>query len=485
VDSQESGPARKVGTGEIDGIPAFWVEADGPCYAGLIFRVGQADETVPTRGLTHLVEHLAMHALGEPQYQCNAAVGLTTTDFYARGSSEEMAQFLEGVCGSLSDLRMDRIRPEARVLRTEAAKRNPGVHARMSWLRFGHTGQGLSWLPEFYFRNPRPGPVGEWASERFTRGNCAVWYVGRLPAQLRLPLPEGPRHPYGPVVRITDLPLPAAIRGDDEGVAISLESARTSASTASLRVAMNRVRSEARMEHGLIYGGDWDREPLSTDRAHNTVWFSCMKEHAAELQDRLIATLDDLAANGPTEEEIEEDGTAMARQAEDPDSRPQDASAAARYAVSGSPAVSMADLIEEHSRLTPAACAASMTEMLETAILAVPPVARRPGGYNEYPISAPVVEGRSFGRANSKKDDGDRLIIGPDGVSRVGKNGAASTVRWDSCVAFILEGEGEWVLLDAEGFAVRVESDDFDDIDVIRDLIDRALPIPIRIGTQS
>jgi hypothetical protein len=483
VGFQESGPARVV-SGEIGGLPAYWIEADGPCYAGLTFRVGQADETVPTRGLTHLVEHLAMHSVGDPPYQCNASVGLTTTDFYARGSSQEMAQFLEAVCRGLSDLPLGRTRLEARVLRTEAAGGSSGIDARMAWLRFGNTGQGLSWLPEFYFRNPRPEPVRDWTAERFTRDNCALWFVGRLPSEMRLNLPSGRRFPFPTTTRIRDLQLPAAIRGDGEAVTISLESPRTSAATAALRIAMARIRADARMERGLIYRGDWNREPLSTERALDTLWVTCMKEHAAEVLDRLMAVLEDIAARGPTDLELEEDLTATVRDIEDPDSRPQEVSGWARYAVTGFPILSSAEILEEQRRLTASDCAQTLGDAFATAILAIPPVARKPQGFSDYPISADIIEGRTFSLSNVKQDKGNRLIIGPEGISLVGAKGA-STVRWQACVAFILEGEGEWSLLDANGFAITIRPDEFDDIEDIRHMIDDALPIPIRIGTQS
>ena len=44
---------------EVDGIPCLWADLPGELGATLIFRVGMADESLVTRGITHLVEHLA------------------------------------------------------------------------------------------------------------------------------------------------------------------------------------------------------------------------------------------------------------------------------------------------------------------------------------------------------------------------------------------------------------------------------------------
>ena len=44
----------------VDGVPTFYVDVDGPFVATLAFRVGRADERLPSAGVTHLLEHLAM-----------------------------------------------------------------------------------------------------------------------------------------------------------------------------------------------------------------------------------------------------------------------------------------------------------------------------------------------------------------------------------------------------------------------------------------
>ena len=60
----------KVTRTEIDGVPTFWASGgntDGYRVA-LLFRVGQSDETLARSGITHLVEHLALHRVGQPEH---------------------------------------------------------------------------------------------------------------------------------------------------------------------------------------------------------------------------------------------------------------------------------------------------------------------------------------------------------------------------------------------------------------------------------
>lgn len=43
--------------GTVDGVPVLWSgEGRGRFSVGLVFRVGRADETLATSGLTHLLE---------------------------------------------------------------------------------------------------------------------------------------------------------------------------------------------------------------------------------------------------------------------------------------------------------------------------------------------------------------------------------------------------------------------------------------------
>ncbi len=58
---------------EVCGIRTLIAPADGPLTAGLVFRVGCADEPLSRRGLTHLVEHLALHRQGLIEHDANAA----------------------------------------------------------------------------------------------------------------------------------------------------------------------------------------------------------------------------------------------------------------------------------------------------------------------------------------------------------------------------------------------------------------------------
>ena len=95
----------------VDGLSTYWVEGGGPFRAVLVFRVGQADETLPTRGICHLVEHLAI----EPQprlYPHNGWCSIDATGFWAEGDRD-----CQGLRRPVGELRVPRRQERAGLAR--------------------------------------------------------------------------------------------------------------------------------------------------------------------------------------------------------------------------------------------------------------------------------------------------------------------------------------------------------------------------------
>lgn len=154
-------------TFEVDGVPAVAAKRSGPLTAGLVFRVGRADETLATAGITHLVEHLALHRFGVGEHHFNGATGADHTYFEMAGSEAEVVAFLAGVCASLGDLPMERLETEKSVLRTEEARRGGG--GLLSRHRYGAQGYGLTDYLELGVPRLGPAEVAHWARTWFTR----------------------------------------------------------------------------------------------------------------------------------------------------------------------------------------------------------------------------------------------------------------------------------------------------------------------------
>ena len=144
----------------VDGVPVFWTESGDEMLAGLVFRVGRADESLARGGITHLVEHLALYPLGvDGGKHYNGQVDAVTTTFVRRGRPEEIAEFFRAVCVNLRDLPTERLEREKQVLRTEAGGRRPGMTGPLFIERYGADTYGLPSYRE-YGINARAGAGG-------------------------------------------------------------------------------------------------------------------------------------------------------------------------------------------------------------------------------------------------------------------------------------------------------------------------------------
>src|ERR1700722_18143449 len=111
--------------GTIDGVAVLRsTGVAGRHAAALVFRVGQFDEALPSRGITHLVEHLTFGGHHEARYQFNASVdGWYTRYIVESQDPADIAAYLRAVCEGLACDHGEILDRERRILRTEAASR--------------------------------------------------------------------------------------------------------------------------------------------------------------------------------------------------------------------------------------------------------------------------------------------------------------------------------------------------------------------------
>ena len=178
----------------VDGVPTFWVDEGGPFMASLMFRVGVADEILATRGITHLVEHLALSQMRDVAHQFNGSVGLDITSFWATGATEDVCEFLPRLGAALATLPLERLDLEAGVLIAEQTGRAGSSLEYLLERRFGPHGPGVAAHPEYGLLRLTGAAVQQWAHDRFTADNAVLVLNGRPPESLRLGLPRGPRH---------------------------------------------------------------------------------------------------------------------------------------------------------------------------------------------------------------------------------------------------------------------------------------------------
>lgn len=169
----------------VDGVEVHHLDAEGPLTADLLFRVGAADETVSTLGLSHLLEHLALDGVEGLEPDVDGESAMTYTVLRVRGTPERVADRLERICarlsalaaGGVSDAELAHAR---RVLEAEGGgPMADGPHAAEHLHhRLGAAGFGLGVVPARFLARITPAEVADWAGTRFTAGNAMLVLSG-------------------------------------------------------------------------------------------------------------------------------------------------------------------------------------------------------------------------------------------------------------------------------------------------------------------
>ncbi|WP_329220239.1 insulinase family protein [Streptomyces sp. NBC_01485] len=422
--------------------------------AGLFFRVGHADETLATAGLTHLVEHLALHRLGLSDLHYNGATANAYTLFHVHGSEEEVVTYLNSVCAGLRDLPMERLETEKEILRTEAAGRGGGPQQRMPLWRYGAQGYGLSSYNELGTWSLTPDQVRHWAQTRFTRDNAVLWITSdHVPEGLDLTLPAGTRFP-APAATSALPTTPAYISGDDGHVVLTSVLRRSTAASVFADVLGKALFQDLRQEGGYSYSAEADYAPRDADFATLTAYADSLPQKQDAVVGGFVDTLARLRAGRIEQSELDSARTKLLKIYDTPD---LGAATLPSYALS---------LLLGHRILTPEQHKAELNavtlddlrevarEAWDGALLQVPGRGVDWAGLTLAPqCSTASVTGT---RHQSLEDEQVTLVIGAEGVSLLTPRGPI-TVRYDACAAMTTRPDGARSLTGHDGFSVTVE----------------------------
>ena len=431
------------------------MDAPGPFVAGLLFRVGAVDEQLYTRGITHLVEHLALPAWAPKLgLSWNGWVGLVSTGFWASGEAAEVGAFIEEVSRRLHDLPLERLETERGILRAEEASGSRNASGVVAGLRFGAVGIGLlDWL-ELGLRRVEAEEVRSWASERFTRGNAALWLNGPPPPELRLHLPEGPRR-EPPRYAEPEEQLPAYSRWGRGGVTVSLWGERSYALGLAWTSAERRALARLRYERGLIYGLSAANHWPNKHDANIVFVAECTDENVDAVREGLLQVLIEIARDGPTEDERAE----WLREFEAAASDPNDALGMAYWQAENvlmDDESELAQTLADMRATSAAAAAAALRKALERAILLIPEegAEQPPPPFRLFePAPATVhVDGRKFApRSLRQRLAGVHALLGEKGLAWVVPDGATLAIEFADAVGLMTWKDGSFQLVDPNG----------------------------------
>lgn len=398
--------------------------------ATLTFGVGARDETFRTIGVTHLVEHLAMSALPRVHYDVNASVDMTVTEFTVCARPEQVVEFLERVCRSLSRLPIEHIAKEAGVLTAEGGNYTHPTVGGLLHERFGTSGPGLAvYVGPGYDRLTAEHVLAH-AGRYFVAGNAVLQLTGPLPPGLSLPLPAGPLAVHERRVS-RQRPGPTWTGALVPGVGASLLGRREAAWSAAMGVLADRLEQTARHERGLSYEVSGDMLPLGGDDVVLAVTLDAREGQEAAVARLLWQELRRLADEGPTEAELVHHVEGARELHTDPRYIEADLARAAEALLLGLSFQAR----EQRLALRAGVGTADVRERLTAGRVFKPPL---------------------LARVFTRHARGLRLILMPDGVALREPDGDVHIVRWPDVVAVERDGT-ELTVFGAGGCQVTVD----------------------------
>ena len=445
-------------TGVIDGVRVFWAPTPGAdVSASLQFRVGMADETLPTHGISHLIEHLALFPLRSTSTQYNGMTGQITTEFVAAGSPDEVGAHLTSVANSLAALPFDRVDLESRVLRAEAAQRGPSAYGAALSLRYGPAAYGLYNHEELTLHTSRPDLIEWWRLTYFNRANAVLWITGQPPANLRLAaLPDGHARPVQPAIPLP-LQTPARIWLGASGVAMSMLTDRSVEASAAMRLLGEHLHGRLRDDLGLSYGVAANADVLAADLTHWIVAADCRREDTDAVLGHINAELARLRVYGFGDEAISGYQSEFERGQSSEHLGISEAVSAARNALLGAPPRRTDHTAREIMALTPGTVAHALAMAVASSLWIVPEGIRfADGRVHDVPVQGPLrFDGTRFvmtAAAVERRADGiDRTVhIAADGMTYE-VAGSAVSVAWANVAAAKRWVDG-WTLWGRDGF---------------------------------
>ncbi len=479
--------------GLIQGVPTYWAAAPGPLVGGLMFRVGFIDENLFQRGLSHLLEHLALAEL-DVDFAYNGQTELGVTSFFAKGTEPEVIGFLEHVAGALANIPWQRLEAEASVLNAEAAQRGSSLLGAAAWATYGPAHAGLLDSMELAHDRLDKAEIERWSHTYFNRDNCVLWFHGPKPAQVNLgALPSGQRMvspeperiiPARRYFRHQNLQSPGAFTKADRSWELGV----------GLTLLGRRINDRLRNDLGAAYGAHCESVNFSADSRFVLLSTQASADDASMVYEECAYEINKLAYDGCTDEELSWFYQQFVRATQDPASGAAAASGDATNELYGAQVYSDQETADRLKSLDKTAIGHAIAEMAESLFWLMP------GEYDsgdrrlEYPpvIDYPSVQGQTFQLAKDSRVEGQKphgLVVAADGFSFFNdctdSDTAVFTMPGTDMVGGFRTRDNSYIFWSSQAKTFHIDPADWDNPEQVRTGLEALLPAELWVTERE
>lgn len=437
---------------EIDGVRVVVGPGTGTLSAMLGFRVGMYDEPLSMRGISHLVEHLALHRFDSHVEHRNGHVLGPMTQFTAHGSEEHVVAFLNAVCAGLRDLPVERLDPERSILLTEAQSRSGGSGDAAVRARYGAEGPALAAYRELGLDWLGSREVTDWARRWFVAENAVLWISDRIPEGLDLRLPAGEHQPLPPITPQRTV-TPAWLEGQRGLLVLEAAVPRSTSAALFTQVFEAALFRTLRLESALSYTAAAQYEPVASDTAQLLAVADSRPDDDAAVVGTVADLLAGMRAGHFDARDVEAARSVLLRQIDDSLRDGSRALMVAGAALMGDELKSVDQQRELIRSVTEAdlrdiADVVWSSAIWQTSVGPLDWIGAEPVG----PWNDSAVDGVWFEPSASS----ERVVIGAEGVSVVSPQGVL-TVRAEDCRLLATFPDGGKLIIGSNGNAISLE----------------------------
>jgi len=461
---------------QIDGLPAYVIDSGRDVVGGIVFRVGRADESLPTAGLTNLVRQLVI-GFDDNRLPLRSEVSGSTTSFFFDESIEDLSEVLTELGRRIANPDLHRLDEARDLVRAEFQGRDLDEVGVITKARFGPRGYGLTSYECYGLDRITEEDITDWCDRFFTAANCAIWIDGEQPFGIELNLPEGGER--RPMSKAAGLPhgFPAWVDSKNGRVMLSLQTLDTPDLHLGVEVLTRRVHEFMRERAALTLGSTVRVDPIDGSTSHFLIGLDIVGSRAPEALSTFVGLVNRLADTRPDIREVDEARVIVAERMATPAWFRTQVERAAMLELQGVAPPPVSVLRERLDRTDAKLVHTTFRAALDTAIYHLPTGVEMPNSDASH-IPKPsrvAVEGQVFEAAVERRH-GHKLILSVKGITIVEDGNTLFTSMASSCAGLLKWADGGRELVDATGVNVRIDPAEWVDGRSAIETIDKIIP---------